>query len=278
MKLPSNCWLYGKWPPEIAVISGIHGNESAGVDAMKSFLKSFNPTDLKKSVIFVIGNPEALEKNVRYIESDLNREFASFSSSIEGKRAKEIAEILKETKIILDLHLTQALTMEPFAISIFNQKSIDFFKKMQIPINNFVLTEKFDPGKMTADEFFFSCNPDGIAISLELGSILDKSDNPVKLGKKAIFEALKVAKAIDSKEEEILRDITFWKESQKIPNKQGTTLIKDLQNFSNVKRGQILAYDGGKPILCNADGKVLFPKYAKTNDAYLLRIIEQQSI
>jgi len=275
MKQPSDSWLFGKLPAEIVILAGVHGNEKAGVLALKEFVESEEVKRLNKSVIFIIGNPRAFEKNVRYTETDLNREFGVFSNTYEGKRAKEIAEILKNAKVMLDLHLTQTPTEFPFAVFPTHKPTAEFFQKMDVPIEDIILTGGFN----STDEYLIKCNKNAVALGFETGSILDSPEKAIDLGKKLIIETLKLSGALeDDNKRGKLKKVYFWSEKQKIPNKENIKLIPGLANMVNIKKGQIIAYEGEKPIKSDFDGKSLFPKYAPTKDAYLLRIIAQQTI
>lgn len=54
----------------------------------------------------LIGNPEAYSKNVRYIESDLNRSFNGKSETLEEKRAQYLIPIIQSYDLVLDIHST----------------------------------------------------------------------------------------------------------------------------------------------------------------------------
>lgn len=59
----------------------------------------------------LIANPLAKERNVRYIETDLNRSFgAKTPVSYEEKRAIELEKILSEYDLVVDIHRTTAQT------------------------------------------------------------------------------------------------------------------------------------------------------------------------
>ena len=272
----SSSWHFGPQPAEIVILAGIHGNEKANVETITQFMKSNLLTDLKKGVLFIIGNSKALEKNVRYTETDLNREFGVFSNSTEGKRAKEISNFLEKANFLLDLHLTQTPTLEPFSSSVPTKNNISFLEKMDVPINNFVLSSAVNPGSMSTDEYLIYKNPEGIALTLELGSILDNPNKIIELGKRTITEFLKVAGAIKNNKEIEKRNIDFWKNSQFIENKENTDLIPGIKNFMPIKKGQVIAYETNNSIKALFDGKALFPKYVKTTDKYLLRVITKQ--
>lgn len=84
------------------VIGGLHGNEPLGLDVCKRLEK------LKLPYLDVFyGNPIAIEKNVRFVEEDLNRAFPGDpKGSIEAKRAVEIIKICKGYDFVIDFHNT----------------------------------------------------------------------------------------------------------------------------------------------------------------------------
>ncbi len=98
---------------EIVFVAGIHGNEKAPVDALS-----------RLNVPFMMGNPQALSKNVRYIDEDLNRTFGKRGVTYERQRAKELLEGISQDVYVVDLH-TASTVSEPFAI-ITDSKIIPF--------------------------------------------------------------------------------------------------------------------------------------------------------
>jgi len=117
------------WPPiNIALLGGTHGNERTGIIVLQQFIH--NPDWLKSystlSLIPVLANPRAAERNSRYIDCDLNRQFtqsyppltnistaleeARRSGSYEVGRALEIQEQIgaytQPISFLIDLHST----------------------------------------------------------------------------------------------------------------------------------------------------------------------------
>jgi len=87
---------------------GVHGDEQSPVIVAKSILGKDN---------FLIGNPRALKKNVRYIESDLNRSFpGNPGGTIEERRAGQLVEKLERYKRVVDFHTATCAT-SPFVIT-----------------------------------------------------------------------------------------------------------------------------------------------------------------
>ncbi|WP_242203274.1 succinylglutamate desuccinylase/aspartoacylase family protein [Aestuariivivens insulae] len=62
-----------KTGPTVVFFAGIHGNEKAGVYALKEVLKALTQEHVRGNIYAIAGNLEALEKNQRYLDEDLNR-------------------------------------------------------------------------------------------------------------------------------------------------------------------------------------------------------------
>ncbi|CAI9588034.1 unnamed protein product [Staurois parvus] len=105
----------------VAIFGGTHGNELTGVFLVKHWLK--HAGEIARSGMEVrpfITNPNAVEKCVRYVDTDLNRVFDNQGLGLQNKvkipyeitRAQEINSIFgpKGSKdaydVILDLHNT----------------------------------------------------------------------------------------------------------------------------------------------------------------------------
>jgi succinylglutamate desuccinylase len=101
---------------DILLIGGVHGDEPSGVYAIKTLQESIDESDLKKTVGFVLANPRAIQREVRYTESDLNRLFGRDSEpSYEQQRSKEISTLVDSADSVLSLHATQS-DDEPFGL------------------------------------------------------------------------------------------------------------------------------------------------------------------
>lgn len=102
----------GKGKPTIGIIGRLHGNEPLGEQAIELLLKK----NIDAKVMYIIANEEAGAKNVRFIESDLNRSFpGKTDGSHEERLAARILEELKHCEFVIDIHSTIAQT-EPFII------------------------------------------------------------------------------------------------------------------------------------------------------------------
>lgn len=117
----------GEGDAEYSIVGSIHGDEPCGKKAIERFLES--DYEIKKPVKFIIANEEALEHNVRFLDTDLNRSFPGDidSEKHEERLAAKIMEEVKGTKV-LDLHTTRSYP-EPFAnFSNLNDTEISLIK------------------------------------------------------------------------------------------------------------------------------------------------------
>lgn len=94
--------------PNILFISSTHGNEGFSIPPLKNLEKEYPKK--KYGYDWIIGNPKAHEKNVRFTEGDLNRLApGNISSKIyEEKRAAELIKLSSKYKSIIDIHGTNS--------------------------------------------------------------------------------------------------------------------------------------------------------------------------
>lgn len=93
---------------KILAIISTHGNELLGPNVLAYMLSK--RSKLLEDIEFIIANPRAYAKNVRYTESDLNRSYGLGLDTYEGRRAKVIEERIRllRPELVLDFHTTTA--------------------------------------------------------------------------------------------------------------------------------------------------------------------------
>ena len=93
---------------KILAIISTHGNELLGPNLLAYMLTK--RSKLLEDMEFVVANPCAYVKNVRYTESDLNRSYELDLDTYEGHRAKMIEERIRllQPELVLDFHTTTA--------------------------------------------------------------------------------------------------------------------------------------------------------------------------
>eukprot|EP00929_Paragymnodinium_shiwhaense_P112764 TRINITY_DN81030_c0_g1_i1.p1 TRINITY_DN81030_c0_g1~~TRINITY_DN81030_c0_g1_i1.p1 ORF type:complete len:345 (-),score=52.18 TRINITY_DN81030_c0_g1_i1:8-985(-) len=126
-QVASAVWKVGgssaKFRPRVAVLGGVHGNERTGVQVVRRLVERFSaaPPDISGELTLAVGNPEAVDRDVRYVEEDLNRCFGqeveqggpNGDTVLERRRARDLAPHLQNLDVLIDLHATNKPS-EPF--------------------------------------------------------------------------------------------------------------------------------------------------------------------
>lgn len=135
--------------PNIVFFAGIHGNEAAGVHALKETLVKIDPEMVRGVIYGIAGNLKALSLKLRYIDSDLNRLWTIDNlNKINQKEIlnseeqelielstvlKEILESNQEPFYFIDLHTTSSKTL-PFITINDSMINRNFSKQFPVPI------------------------------------------------------------------------------------------------------------------------------------------------
>lgn len=118
----------GKGWPTVWISAWVHGNEHFWVQVTQDFLERIRYTSLPllrwRVVLILRGNDEALQKNIRFIEDDLNRVVdkvpeVELRDNYEQRRGREVRNLINtiEPQAWLDLHSFSAPTWLPYAFS-----------------------------------------------------------------------------------------------------------------------------------------------------------------
>jgi succinylglutamate desuccinylase len=93
---------------KVLFVVASHGDESIGLRAIEKLSKKTG-----KKINYLIGNPEALKNNVRFVNSDLNRVYpGKLKGDVEEKTAYNNLKLIKKNKCdyVIDLHGTISKT------------------------------------------------------------------------------------------------------------------------------------------------------------------------
>lgn len=113
----------GEGKPEYAVVGGIHGDEPCGPAAIEQVLAEEHR--FETPVKFVIANEAALAQDVRYLDTDLNRQFSADSSDTHEERlAQEVLNEVQGLKV-LDIHATRSQPVPFITASRLNKNVLD---------------------------------------------------------------------------------------------------------------------------------------------------------
>ncbi len=238
----------------------------AGILSALKILRTHQP--YKINLIFIIGNPAAVQNGKRFVEHDLNRLFTNESNLVsdESIRAREIMSVIKSSNAVIDLHQTIQPTLQPFYIFSEHKPSWSLANSIG-GASIYIADQSFPTDEKSADQFAQSLGIPGISVELsQMGLRQDAIDfathvilqSAEVLNKQLESGVLEFGASGDEADSlqaiQVVEDILFEN-----PKDQ---LLEGWQNLSPVKRGEILgnrAY--GSLILAPQDGFILFPKY-----------------
>ncbi len=236
----------------LAVFSGVHGNEKAGVIAMKKIVKEVEI--VAGQVYFVFANPVAIEKNIRQIEKNLNRCFIAGNKdeTLEGRRARELMPILDECDALLDLHASPNENSTPFIIA--EKGAHDLATKLDFEILSWGW-DVIEPGA-TDGYMYWQGKP---AICLECGSITE-SNGKANLAEKSVYQFLQYYGCIS-------KNIPYSQRQQKkIEAKKAVFKItndfyftKKFADFEILVPGEVFARDGKQAYIAGENECIIFP-------------------
>jgi succinylglutamate desuccinylase len=297
----------------IIAIGAMHGNEPSGVRALETLFQMLeneplkNPTfSFKGKIVGLIGNLQAYERRVRFIEKDLNRQFLiaqikDFQNhtpqscfQLDGASAPyfedlERTELLQTIEneintykpkkiIVLDLHTTSA-DGGIFTIVADDDEGLALAYELHAPV-----VKGFVKGTGGTTLHYFKTENMGVptvALSFEAG----QHDDPLS-EKRAIawlVNALRATgcvsyKDVETKHEEILRGY-----SEKLPKvvqligshrvtlDDNFRMNPNYKNFQAVNKGENLATDKKGDIKAPEDCLILMPLYqAQGQDGFFL--------
>jgi succinylglutamate desuccinylase len=244
--------------PTSVIMAGVHGNEYCGIKAIEKVLPILENKIVRGQVIFLLGNPLAVEENKRFIDSNLNRMFKNTRSkyeahSYEYHRAKFIMSVLDNADALLDLHSTRN-PISPYAfIERINESNQLVVKNLPVEVSKVVLAAAdFHPG--CSDGYMYQNGKIGICV--ECGQHEDPRS--INIAKNSIFTFLsslghfEVSPRFRNYEKEIFcfSEIYFTKTDFKP--------IKVFPDFTYVKKGTIIGKDGEEKVKAKKNGYVLF--------------------
>lgn len=116
----------------VVVVGGTHGNEPAGARAMVAFHRHLQNGVIKLErgkVSLLLGNPQAYQRDRRYIDRDLNRSFDDpEGATLEDRRAADIIKYFDRNNDIVALLDLHSVSIGDFKICVYekdNSQSLD---------------------------------------------------------------------------------------------------------------------------------------------------------
>ena len=256
--------------PNVVIIGAMHGNERIGVDVINMLKNECTPETIHGTLTLILGNPRAYEKNIRFIDEDLNRLFGENSKSTENQetyeqqRAFELKPFLENANYLLDIHAT----IKPSIPFVFCENDEAHIELASLCNPEFIVSigENFRLPELISSTDNFVDSHGGIGITYESGWHKDPlaANEILKIAKK-FLKKIKCGFAEESAEalytNNGIRQSRQLEINEKITAKTDTfEFIDGIKTFFHIKNGGIIATDGGKNVTIEHDQFIIFPK------------------
>lgn len=250
----------------LLILAAVHGNETAGTNAIKRLLPKLESGEIKLKcgkVTFVpVCNEEAFSKDVRQIDENLNRVMKMHLNpqTNEQRIANELCPLIKAHDVMLDLHSTHCEGDVPFAFcdypNAYNQKLI-----AGLPVD-YVLEgwPEIYAGQGDIEDFSTErCAHDYGKSGTTLECGYHKSAKAVDIAYQAIINTLAAFGMIEAKAAVEREKVHILMQSYVVKRREGK-LCRAYKHLDAVKQGEEVArYDDGEILKAPGDGYILLP-------------------
>lgn len=253
--------------PTSIVMAGVHGNEKCGPEAFAHLLPTLQIESGR--VLFVLGNPRAIEKNVRATEANLNRMFKSDDqlsvvdkNSYEYSRAQFLKTYLDQADALLDVHASYTPNSRPFVICEPNASEIVGHLPVELVVSGF---DAVEPGG--TDYYMNSQGKIGICIECGyLGGPLS-AETAIK-GIRAFLQA----RGHLSSDAKMRKQSYLHMYDLYFTQSDAFKLARPFLDFESVAAGELIGMDGETEIRTCKESVILFARenIARGDEAFLL--------
>lgn len=281
----------GKKGPLLFITAAVHGNESSGVIALEKVFKALNEVNptINGSIVGVLGNKKALEKNVRFIDEDLNRTWTEDNISDkktttnEQLEMHEIIEVLEKfpeadftKRYFMDCHTTSSDSLPYVSVQLVNDNNkwahnfptyiIQGFSDIVYGAIDHYLSRigltgfTFEAGQHTSKNS--AENHEGmIWLALKAACDLDLTQIPEY---PSCVEKFSVTNALDQKTFKIIYRHGL-EESDDFKMKEG------FKNFQKIYKDDLLAIQNEKEVKSDWNARIFMPLYqSQGNDGFFV--------
>ncbi|MFB6172396.1 MAG: succinylglutamate desuccinylase/aspartoacylase family protein [Haloarculaceae archaeon] len=227
----------GEGTPEVAVLGGVHGDEPCGVRAVEHLLEE-RPA-VERPVKCIVANEEAIARDVRYVDEDLNRAFPGDPSADthEGRLAARLHGELRDC-VTLSMHSTQSHP-EPFAV-VNEVGPVAEAVCPYLSIESIVEAGDFTQGRLVeyAD-----------VVEVECG--LQRSETAAENGVRLAREFLGAVGALPGEARDRRSGVPIYRLSELIPKEAGQAHEVFVENFGRVAAGEPFAATDGSELVAD---------------------------
>jgi len=237
----------------VAIFSGVHGNEKAGIIAMKKVIKEIK---LKRGrVYFVLANPPAVKRNVRMINKNLNRLFFKENNgkTWEDQRARELMKLLDDCEALLDIHGYNGPEDKPFVIT-----EKEGYQISNILNFDYLLTGMGKMGKGGTD--YYMTTRGKVGICAECGSN-ERPEQYASLAEDTIYKFLSFFDLIERKNRLQPKKKSIYRVvSINLRTNDNFSFSRNYKTFDKLASGRVFAIDGGREYVAKDNQYIIFPR------------------
>ncbi|MBW2997972.1 succinylglutamate desuccinylase/aspartoacylase family protein [Candidatus Woesearchaeota archaeon] len=257
--------------PNVLILGGVHGNEYCGVRAIDEVINKNLISLNKGKVTFVYANREAINKEVRFVEENLNRCFLEDklkTNSYEERMAQDIMKIMDSCDVCLDLHASSCKNSIPFIIC--ENNALEYIKDFPIEI----VCGGFDEHEPGGTDYYMNLLGK-VGICVECGYKEDLRTKDVAIT--CITNILSSLGMIDYNVKRHPKE--FLEVNELYQPKEEFKLIKEFDDFEKMSEGSVIGYDGDNEVRTKSNGFILFARDVKKldpdRDAFLYGICKK---
>ncbi|MDN3491738.1 M14 family metallopeptidase [Winogradskyella bathintestinalis] len=276
--------------PLLFVTAAVHGNEPSGVRALENIFEILHAQKppIKGTLIGVVGNKSALDKDVRFLDEDLNRTWTAnnidnkITDSNEKREMFELIELLKSfdehehsQRYFIDCHTTSSESLPYISVQDVGENNS---WAQQFPIH--IIKGFSDIVQGTIDGYLSHQGMTGFTV--EAGQHNSSDSEAYHEG--IIWIALEKSCNLNFEDlaempNAVLKTIndTPPQKTLEIIHRFGLEanddfkMLAGFENFQRIKKGEPLATFNGKDIKSSWDAYIFMPLYqAKGNDGFFV--------
>jgi len=268
----------------IVLSSAVHGNETAPIEICNKLIKKLilGELHLKHRVLFLFGNPPAINIGERFVEENLNRLFSGGHSKDQGKgeglinKERHRALLLENTvrdffnkgngeRFHYDLHTAiRGSKNDKFSVYPFRHNKPWVKEQLQFMLACGINTILFSNSPTTTFSYFSSNNFGAHAFTVELGKVRPFGENDMDnfSGVRASLQSLLSGQPLALKPYQE-GDFSFFEIDQIIDRQYEEFSLHfddDVENFTDFPIGTVIATDGVNQIKTHKKGEaIIFP-------------------
>lgn len=293
----------------IVAIAAIHGNEPAGVLALRDLFDMLEHEvtqqphfQFKGRMIGIVGNIQAYERRIRFVKKDLNRSLTlthiqQAQSIVPDQRAFEDLEMIElidlikqelisfqpQKLIVLDLHTTSALG-GIFTIVADDTEAIQLASQLFAPVVKGLVK---DTGGSTL-HYFTQTNMGIPTLSLAFEGGQHQEVAAVRRITAWLINCLRAVGCVSTHNVEYRHEAILRGYAKGLPkvveiighhrilSHDNFKMVEGYHNFQSVKQGEVLAYDNSGAIRAPENCMILMPLYQKqgSDGFFLVKAVE----